>query len=464
MKQSSELTGRVLNSGDPGWDDARHGFGARFDYDANQPSAVVFAETTDDVVNAVKYARAAGLPLRARCGRHNYQGYSSLVKGGVIVDVSELDQVSVSSDRTSAVVGAGLDMLTLTEKLADVGLGLPLATGPSVGLAGLTQGGGFGITSRRYGLMCDNVSSFEIVDANGEILEASTTNHPDLFWALRGGGGGNFGVVTRLTLTPYPIGMVGAFNITWQWSDFEAVVQKWQEWSWNAPNAITSLLTLHVDGTVRMEGQFTPDPQDLPSLGEVLAPMLSNPAPITIQIMVVPSIIAARMTFGVDPLAPEWAVKPHDDTQLFKSTSAIAPDFLPAEGIASMKKWLESVPPLSAMPSQASMIQLLGGGGKASEPATDATAIFYRKAKMVVQYDGYWTAPEDAQPTIDWVVAMRKSLLPYAHGAYVNYQDDTLGDDWLQQYYADNLPRLQKIKKQYDPTNFFKFPQSIPPA
>jgi FAD/FMN-containing dehydrogenase len=461
----NQLTGRVLKCTDPGWDDARHGFGARFDYDSNQPSAIVFVENTQDVVNAVKFARSAGLPLRARCGRHNYQGYSSLVKGGIIVDVSELDQVSVSLDRTVATVGAGLDMLTLTEKLADVGLGLPLATGPSVGLAGLIQGGGFGITTRRYGLMCDNVIGCEVVDANGVILEVSATSHPDLFWALRGGGGGNFGIVTRFTLTPYPIGMVGLFNLTWQWSDFEAVVDKWQRWNFAAPVALTSLLTLHVDGTVRVEGQFTPDPEELPTLGAVLAPMLTAPTPISVQSMTVPSIIAARMTFGVAPAAPEWAIKPHVDKQLFKSTSAIAKEFMPAEGIASMKKWLESVPPLSAAPSQPSMIQLLGGGGgKATEVAADATAVFHRDVALVVQYDGYWTAPEDAQPTIDWVIAMRKSLFPYAQGAYVNYQDDSLGDDWLEQYYGGNLPRLRKIKRQYDPTNFFSFPQSIPPA
>lgn len=263
-------------------------------------------------------------------------------------------------------------------------------------------------------------------------------------------------------MTPYPVGNVGVFNIGWQWSDFEAVVQKWQEWNWNAPPAITSLLSLHVDGTVRLEGQFTPDPKRLPDLNAILAPMLQDPSPISVQMMLVPSIVAARMTFGVDPLAPEWAIRPHDDRQLFKSTSAIADEFIPPEGIASVKKCLESVPALAAAPSQPSMVQLLGGGGKASAVVSEETAVFHRKAKVVVQYDGYWTAPQDAQPTIDWVVNMRRSLLPYASGAYVNYSDDQLGDDWLRQYYGENLSRLQEVKQQYDPENFFNFPQSIP--
>jgi FAD/FMN-containing dehydrogenase len=166
----------------------------------------------------------------------------------------------------------------------------------------------------------------------------------------------------------------------------------------------------------------------------------------------------------VDPTAPEWAIRVHSDNQLFKSTSAVALEHIPDAGIAIMKQYLESYPPLSATPSQPSMIQLLGGGGKGSEVGVNDTAVYWRKAKCVVQYDGYWTAPQDAQPTIDWVIAMRKAMLPYAHGAYVNYQDNTIGDDWLDQYYGTNVDKLRQVKKKYDPTNFFNFEQSIPPA
>jgi FAD/FMN-containing dehydrogenase len=303
-----------------------------------------------------------------------------------------------------------------------------------------------------------------LVNADGELITADEHHHEDLFWALRGGGGGNFGVVTSFEFNVQPLSMVVVFNITFQWSDFAAVVEKWQDWNFNADWAVTSLLTLHVDGTVRVEGQYSPDPQDLGKFPEIVAPLLVSPSPVNIQMLAVPVLIGARMTFGVDPTAPEWAIRTHSDSQLFKSCSAVAPDPIPAEGIAVMKQWLESVPPLSATPSQPSMIQLLGGGGKGCEPATDATAVYWRKAHSVVQYDGYWTAPQDAQPTIDWVVNMRKAMLPYAHGAYVNYHDNMLGDDWAQQYYGGNLDRLRTIKKKYDPTNFFSFEQSIPPA
>ncbi len=461
---SNLLTGRVIYPGDPGWDAARHGFAARFDYDENAPQAVVFAQNRDDVSNAVRWARAKGVNLRARSGRHSYQAYSSLTKNGLIVDLSEMDSVSVDSHRQTAKVGAGIAMLTLSEKLSDSGFVLPMATGPTVGLGGLVQGGGFGITSRRFGLMCDNVTNFEIVNANGDIMEANAHHNEDLFWALRGGGGGNFGIVTQFEFNVQPVTMVGIFNLNYQWSDFTEVVKKWQEWNFQSDPAVTSLLSLHVDGTVRIEGQFTPELQDLPKLGSIIAPLLESPSPISMQALVVPALAAARMTFGVDPTAPEWAIRIHSDNQLFKSCSAVALEPIPDEGIAVMKQWLESVPPLSATPSQPSMIQLLGGGGKSHEVPVDATAVYWRNAYLVVQYDGYWTAPQDAQPTIDWVVNMRKAMLPYAHGAYVNYHDDQLGDNWLEQYYGEHVDRLRQIKKKHDPTNFFNFPQSIPPA
>ena len=462
---AEKLTGRILMPTAPGFEHSRRGFGARFKYDENVPRAIVYAQSVEDVQRAVRFAREKGIPIRVRSGAHSYEGYSSLVKKGLIIDVSEMEYVRILDTPGRVAVGAGIDMLQLTEKLADSGLGLPLATGPSVGLGGLTQGGGFGITSRRYGLVCDRVVEMEVVNAKGDVVRCNKTKEPDLFWALKGGGGGNFGVVTEFVFETYPIGLVAIFNITWDWKDFDRVVDKWQHWSFNAHPAMTSLLTMHVDGTLRVEGQFTPDQADLGKLDEFLAPLMHAPIPHKTEIIpALPYLIAARITYGVDPTRPEWLVQQHSDNQLFKSTSAVAHKPIPLEGIQIMRKGLESCPPLKLPPSQASMIQLLGGGGKSAELPLDATAVYHRKAHSVVQYDGYWTHPDDEKPTVDWTVGLRKQMLPYANGAYVNYHDNQLGPDWLQQYYGGNLERLRKVKKKYDPENFFKFEQSIPPA
>ena len=360
----SHLTGRVLRSDDPSWDIARHGFAARVDYNGQEPAVIVFAQCAEDVANAVKWARANNVKVRARSGRHSYEGYSSLVKDGIIIDLSDLDGVSVSDGSDLAIVGAGIDMLDLTEKLADVGVTIPLATGPTVGLGGLCQGGGFGVTSRLLGLTCDSLVDVQVVNAEGHIIHANAKEHPDLFWAIRGGGGGNFGIVTQFTFKTHKVNLVGIFNINYQWSDFEAIVDIWQKWNSTADWGLTSLISLHVDQTIIIQGQYTAELQDMPKFQQLIMPLFSGPAPISVQTMVVPALVGARITFGVDPSNPTWAIRKHDDTQLFKSTSAVAFDLFPPEAIKLFKTWLENVPPLSAPPSQPSMIQLLGGRRK----------------------------------------------------------------------------------------------------
>lgn len=463
---AAELSGRIIHPTDPGWADSRLGFGARYNYDAYTPRVIVYAQNTQDVVNAIKWARENKVKVRPRCGRHSFEAYSSLIKDGMILDVSEMDSVRVDSAGTTATVGAGVDMLFLTEMLSDSGVGLPLATGPSVGLAGLVQGGGFGMTTRLHGLACDNVVDFEMVDARGRILHANEQENPDLFWALRGGGGGNFGVVTAIKFAVHKMSNVGIFNISWMWSDFLSVVDAWQKWAPDADRGLTSLVSLHSDLTITVQGQYTAEDQDMPKLSGLLNEFLAKTgaAPINVQIMIVPFVIGSRIVFGTDPDHPTWAIRVHDDRQLFKSASAIATEVLPMNALQMIKTAIENAPVLSAPPSQPTMVQLLGGGGKAAEPSQTATAVWHRNARVVMQYDGYWTAPQDAAKTIKWVVDLRTSMLPYASGAYINYHDSTLGPDYMQIYYGDNSERLRKVKKQFDPGNFFRYPQSIPPA
>lgn len=462
----TNLTGRIMRPGYPGWNGARHGFAQRFDYNDNEPQVIVFCQSAGDVSNAVRWARENEVPIRIRSGRHNYMAYSSLIKNGIIIDVSEIEQVTMNMDALTATVGAGIDMLTLTELLAESSMAIPLATGPSVGLAGLTLGGGFGITSRKFCMTCDNVLDVEMVNANGEIIHANANENPELYWALRGGGGGNFGVVTAFTFRLHPVGIVGAFNWSWTWDKFEEVVDTWQKWAPDHPeDGLTSILTLTSDpltGTklVTMSGQLTGDPETVMQIHQMLEPMLAT-GPIIVGTQIVPFVNAARAFFGVDVMNPSWAILQHSDEQLFKSTSAFAFELLSPEAIAMMKDGLDNVPPLSAPPSQPSMIQLLGCGGAPSRIPPDATPVYARHCKFIVQYDGYWTAPEDAQPTIDWVVNFRDRMLPHAYGAYTNYSDDMVLNP-MAAYYAQNFPRLQSVKTQYDPENVFNFAQSIP--
>lgn len=457
----SELTGMVVQPGDPAWQESVTGFALRADYAANVPLAVVFCQDNQDVCNAVKWAVKNKVPFRARSGRHNYEGYSSCVKDGLIIDISAMEMVKVSRDSGVAEVGAGIDMLECFEMLNNVNVTFPMATGPSVGLAGLTLGGGVGVTTRKLGLTCDNLLEVELVNAEGEVIIANSTVNPDLFWACRGGGGGNFGIATKFTFKVTPVNNAAIFSIGYPWEAFEYVVDKWQRWNFNADWNMSSFIALVGDKTITLQGQYTGTDEELAGFMGVIAPMLSDPSPISVNIQMAPFRIATRVILGVDPMNPTWRVQQHSDNQIFKSTSSFAMEFFNAEAISILKKYLDTVPQLSAPPSQPTMVQLLGGGGFPDTIAPGATAVAARGTKFIVQYDGYWTAPEDGPPTMNWVDSLRNDLLPHTVGAYINYSDASL-PNYLQQYYGANLDRLVKVKAMYDPNNVFNYPQSLP--
>jgi FAD/FMN-containing dehydrogenase len=463
----SELTGRVLDSSSPGWDAARRNFRAAVDYEQLVPKSVVFCQQSRDVQNAVRWAREKGVPLRARSGRHSYEAYS-IAEGAVVVDVSEMDEISVDARSGTARIGAGVYCLDLHEQLYDVGLTIPAASGASVGIAGLALGGGFGVVSRKYGLACDNIVGVELVDANGDIVNANATENPDLYWACRGGGGGNFGIVTAFDFRVHPVGLVAVCNITWQWSDFIAVADTFQHWAPNAPDDLSTFLRFAVGsargaGTITLFGQLTPDsPTQLAGFSALLAPMLNAAPPTGVNVQMMPHSAAAAIFAGADPKNPQWMLHPHNDRQLFKSTSAVAYEPFPLAALNLLKTQLELAPAQQDWETnEPSMVQLLAGGGAPGRVPIDGTAVPHRNAVCVVQYDAYWTDPSDQRVAEDWIEGLRTAMLPYARNAYVNYVDSRIVD-YLDAYYVTNLPRLIAVKRAVDPQNFFSFPQSIP--
>jgi FAD/FMN-containing dehydrogenase len=459
-----QLTGRVLDPNSPGWEAARHNFRSALDYDALVPAAIAFCQSAEDVQNAVRYARERGLPLRARSGRHSYEGYS-LVGGGVIADVSELESIAVDRAAGTVRVGAGVYCLDLFERLYDVGLTVPAASGASVGIAGLALGGGFGVTSRLHGLTCDNLLEVELVGADGCLVRANAHQNPDLLWACQGGGGGNFGIATAFTFRAHPIGLVGLAQLSWTWNQFASVVDAWQHWGPVTDDRLSTFLRLATNGKITLYAMFTPSsPDQLGALNGLLAPMLAAAPPISVEIQAVPYSAAAAVFAGVDPVNPSWMLHPHNDSQAFKSTSAVAFAPFPAAALALLKAQIELAPPAAPwQTNQPSMIQFLGGGGAPSRVPVGATAMPHRAAAFVVQYDAYWTDPADAQRSTDWIEGVRTAMLPYAHGAYVNYVDHLI-PDYLEAYYGPNLARLVEIKRALDPEDVFSFPQSIPTA
>lgn len=458
----AKLTGRLVTADCPGWEEARRGFRACVDYSQLVPKAVAFCQNATDVQNAVRYCRENGLRFRARSGRHSYEAYSA-VQDGVVIDVSEIDEIDLDRDAMIARVGAGVFCLDLHEQLFDIGFTVPAASGASVGIAGLALGGGFGVTSRKLGLTCDNVLGVDLIDANGEVVRADGRTNADLLWACRGGGGGNFGIVTAFDMRVSPISTVAVCNVTWRWDDFLSVVDAWQRWAPAAVDDLSTFLRLGVNGVITLLGQFTPDdPRRLATFGALLKPVLDAAPPTGITLQLMPYSAAAATFAGVDPTRPQWILHPHNDRQFFKSTSAVAKAPFPADALTLLKSKIEAAPPQTNWETnEPSMIQLLAGGGAPGRVAIDATAVPHRAAQFVVQYDAYWTDPADQQKSEDWIEGVRDAMLPFASGAYVNYVDSRL-DEYLDDYYGPNLDKLTIVKRSVDPANVFAFAQSIP--
>src|SRR5436305_11610407 len=271
------LRGDVVQRGASGYDAARVVYDTR--YDAVKPQAIAFCESVADVQKTVRWARKHNVHIVPRSGGHSYGGYSTT--SGVIVDVSRLHAVSVAANGHAA-SGAGAHLLDVYTGLANRGRMIPGGTCPTVGIAGLTQGGGIGLSGRKFGLTSDHLLEATVVLADGSAVVANLHEHPDLYWALRGGGGGNFGIVTRFVFRTHPVGSVSTYSLEWPWTDAKQVVQAWQAFAPHAPDGLSCVLNVNAAAGssepphITSAGQFFGSE---PMLRSLLAPLVNAGSP-----------------------------------------------------------------------------------------------------------------------------------------------------------------------------------------
>lgn len=455
-KLCPELTGRVIIPGEPGYEAAR--LVSNYYPSKNKfPDLIVYCQNTQDVQNAVKWARCNNKPIRIRSGGHNHEAFSTGT-GTIVIDVSEMKQLQVDKAKSIAIVQPGITGGELYSKLYKVNLTQVGGTCSDVGISGLILTGGMGPLLRKQGLSCDNLLTFEMVDANGELLHATKDNaHKDLFWAACGGGGGNFGILTSMTIKVYPAKPVTWFNIGWDWNQpVDRVIAAWQDFFSKDDRRWFSHLDVWAKAfptekfnkqPVKALGVFWGTPEEA---RKELAPLLSigKPNDQTIELVTWEKAIKLfeEATSVFITTKPEY-----------KSTGAFANQSLPPEAIAIINKTLQtSTSPLLN-------VLLFSLGGAAQEIAPGDTAYFYRDAKFFVCYSDQWLQEKDDAKQISELDALRQSLLPYAKGDYIGNPDRSL-KDYLTDYYGDNVQRLQCVKRKYDPENVFRFEQSIPPA
>ena len=359
-----ELDGDLVVRGGRGYAKARLLWNARFD--RVRPLAVAYAESAADVRRIVFWARKYEVPLAIRSGGHSFAGYSTTT--GLVADVSRLSGVQLAADGTAS-VGAGAQLGPVYQALWDDGRAVPFGSCPTVGVSGLTFGGGHGFSSRALGLSCDNLTGVEIVTSDGRLRRCDDRDHPDLFWALRGAGAGSFGIATRLTFRTHPVSTVTTVNLHWAWSAVLKVIQAWQAFVPGAPDALSCVLTLRPGAgqatpLVALNGQVFGTREEALS---PLAPLTSAIAPVKVSAVQRPFISAVQYFGGGEPVHRSYTAK---------SNYALSP--LPDAALAVIVGAVEAAARDPRLASAA--ILFSGHGGAINRVGRDATAFFHRDA------------------------------------------------------------------------------------
>ena len=447
----TEFGGTLIGPSDGGYDDARAVYNAMID---RRPALIAQCTTPADVAAVIGFARQAGADIAIRGGGHNGGGLGT-VENGVVIDLSPMKSIDVDAAGGSVRVGGGCTWGEVDAATHEVGMAVPCGVVGSTGVGGLTLGGGIGHLARNYGLTIDNLLEAEVVLADGSVVRASADEHPDLFWALRGGGG-NFGVVTTFTFRMRPVGNVIAGPTFWAIEDSEAVLKAYREFIVAAPRELNGWFAfvtvppvpvfpeeLHGRKAAAIVWCHTGSEEqaaaDMKPMLDAVEPLLHAAGPMPFPVL----------NGFFDPLYPkghQWYWRADFVREL--SDAAIA----------------EHAKFGAAMPSGQSTMHLYPIDGAVHDVGSGDTAFSYRDVTWAQVIVGVDPDPAMADTLKQWTVDYFDALHPYsAGGAYVNFMMDE-GQERVQATYRDNYDRLAQVKAEYDPDNTFHVNQNIRPA
>ena len=445
------IRGRVLGPDASGYDDARQVWNAMID---RRPAVIVQPATGDDVAPAIKFARDNALEISVRGAGHNIAG-NAVCNGGLTIDFSQMKQARVDAGKKRAYVDAGATLADLDAATQRHGLATPVGINSTTGIAGLTLGGGFGWLTRKYGMTIDNLISAEVVTADGNKLRASEQDNPELFWALRGGGG-NFGVVTQFEFALHPVGPeILAGLLVFPFAQAKQVLTRYRQFANTAPEDLSVWVVL------RQAPPLPFLPQDVHGKEVVVLPMFYSGAGDEGQ-----RLIDELRTFGnlhgehvgiqpyvewqkaFDPLLTPGARnywKSHNFTELSDGA------------IDSMIEYA------GKLPSPQCEIFIGHIAGAANRVPSEAMAYGHRDARFVLNVHGRWESKAEDRSCIEWARAFFKASAPYASaGAYVNFMTEDEGER-VTAAYGSSYNRLAQLKKRFDPENVFHLNQNIKP-
>ncbi|HEV3377050.1 MAG TPA: FAD-binding oxidoreductase [Thermoleophilaceae bacterium] len=444
---ADELQGRVIEPGHPDYDEARTVFPGDVD---RRPSAIVRVRNSDDVARVIAYARERGLELAVRSGGHSGAGHG-VTDGGIVLDLSEMKALDIDPVRRTAWAETGLTAGEYTAAAGRHGLATGFGDTGSVGIGGITLGGGIGFLVRKHGLTIDDLLAAEVVTADGDLLYADHETHPDLFWAIRGGGG-NFGVATRFNFRLHPLesfvgGMLFLPATPEVIAGFVAEAEAAPEELSTIANVMTApplpFLPEEVHGQMLLMAMvaYAGDAGD----GErAIAPFRALAEPI------------ADM---VRPMSYSEMYPPEEEE--YRPVAVAKTMFVDSVGLGAAETIAERIQASDAMMA-AAQIRVLGGA-MARVPA-DATAFAHRRSRIMVNVAAIYANPEERPKHAAWVDDLSDELLQSDRGAYVAFLADEGEERVRAAYPGPTWERLREVKRKYDPENLFRLNQNIPPA
>ena len=447
------FTGQLIEPGDAEYDEARRVWNGLID---RQPAAIARCTNASDVAAAIRYARDAGLPVTVRGGGHAVAGLA-VRDGGFVVDCAPLRAVSVDPVAWTVRAQAGCLWADVDRATQRVGRAVPGGIVSHTGIAGLTLGGGIGWLMRKHGLTVDNLLGAEVVSADGDMLSASESEHADLFWALRGGGG-NFGVVTSFEYRASAVGrIVLAGPILWALDDAPDVLRCYRDWIATAPDELTTIVklaqipalpaipaTLHRRPAVTVSCCYA---GPVPDGERVLKPLRRHGRSLLDLVAARPYLENQRLN---DPTVPHGWCYYWKSAEIGRLDDAVI-DLL-----------VEHTAQITSPRSYTLIFQL---GGAVARRSGQETAYGHRTAGHNININAAWLPGDPDAPThTDWARGMFAALEPHQLGVYVNFLADEGASRVRAAYGERTFARLRRVKRRYDPENVFAANQNIPPA
>ncbi len=421
------VSGPVLGPRSSAYETARLVYNERFD--GVRPFAVVRPASVADVQALARWTQKTGVAIVPRSGGHSYAGYST--GSGVVVDLSGLRGIRVEG--RSAVVGAGARLIDVYAALAAKGGTVPAGSCATVGIGGLALGGGVGLASRRLGTTSDNVESLRIVTADGRLLDCDERRNADLFWAGRGGGGRNFGIVTSFRLRVTPVSAASYFFASWPWDAGTEIVPAWQRWAPHAPDALMTLCRLSTGGSapaLQVFGQYLGPESKLRGL---VAPLVHAATP---------SNLTTGTSLGRVPGPLSGGVPSRLGARCARAGNLLGQVRLRREAVPHPR------------------------GARAAAPHRGSPVVRPRLRRAdhgCVRRRDQPRSPRRhrLRSSLAWIRGFHSAMRPFVTGAaYQNYADPDL-EDWRRAYYGSNYARLVDVKRRFDPDRLFRFPQAI---